>query len=409
MTSTTAFEPTLLDPGQVELRRWRSTSRRVALIWALLVLNVLTFYDEMPRLLPLPGIVGTMLTQGALVAAMALALSVNRPVAVRANVYLLVLSALPLLALLTSLRAEFVFGALFRTGRLATFVAVLWLLSPWWGRRDLLLVRAHLTALWVVLGSVVLGAVLAGGMAFEQNRLAGVLWPIPWTQVAHYAAVAAGLSAVLWMTGVLRRAPALTAVVLATTIMLLTQTRTALFAVIAGVVVAGVSLFTAHTRVRRAFAIAVVVATLAASTVSSVITAWLARGQSTNELGELTGRTKVWTAILDEPRTVVEALVGFGLSNKSFDGLPIDSNWLATFRDLGLLGVGLSVALVLVIAIAATVRPQGPRRALALFLVTYCSVASFTETGLSDASAYLLELSLAASLVMRPVSPWRRA
>ena len=42
------------------------------------------------------------------------------------------------------------------------------------------------------------------------------------------------------------------------------------------------------------------------------------------------------------------------------------------------------------------------QRALALFLVTYCLVASFTETGLSDASAYLLELALAASLLVPP-------
>jgi hypothetical protein len=40
------------------------------------------------------------------------------------------------------------------------FVAALWLLTPWWGRRDLLLVRCHL-ALAVVLGSVLLGVLIA--------------------------------------------------------------------------------------------------------------------------------------------------------------------------------------------------------------------------------------------------------
>jgi hypothetical protein len=39
-------------------------------------------------------------------------------------------------------------------------------------------------------------------------------------------------------------------------------------------------------------------------------------------------------------------------------------------------------------------------RALALFLVVYCLVASFTETGFSDASTYLLELTLAASMLV---------
>jgi hypothetical protein len=55
--------------------------------------------------------------------------------------------------------------------------------------------------------------------------------------------------------------------------------------------------------------------------------------------------------------------------------------------------------LVLFVLTAAWFRPQGPHRALALFLVAYCVIASFTESGLSEASPYLLELTLAASLV----------
>ena len=42
------------------------------------------------------------------------------------------------------------------------------------------------------------------------------------------------------------------------------------------------------------------------------------------------------------------------------------------------------------------------RVALALFLVVYCLVASFTEVGFTDASMYLLELTLAASLLVLP-------
>jgi hypothetical protein len=40
------------------------------------------------------------------------------------------------------------------------------------------------------------------------------------------------------------------------------------------------------------------------------------------------------------------------------------------------------------------------QRALALFLITYCLVASFTEVGFTDVSTYLLELTLAASLLV---------
>ncbi len=61
--------------------------------------------------------------------------------------------------------------------------------------------------------------------------------------------------------------------------------------------------------------------------------------------------------------------------------------------------MAITVMIVLFILTAAWFQPQGPHRALALFLVAYCVVASFTESGLSEASPYLLELTLAASLV----------
>jgi hypothetical protein len=165
------------------------------------------------------------------------------------------------------------------------------------------------------------------------------------------------------------------------------------------VTIAGLSLFTARSRVRKAFAIGVVVFTLGALTLGSVVATWLARGQDTQQLGALTGRKAVWDAILAQPRSTFETFFGFGLSNKSFNGLPIDSNWLGTYYDVGLVGVALTAALVLFVLTAAWFVPQGPHRALALFLVAYCLVASFTESGLSEASTYLLELTLAASLV----------
>jgi hypothetical protein len=54
----------------------------------------------------------------------------------------------------------------------------------------------------------------------------------------------------------------------------------------------------------------------------------------------------------------------------------------------------------MVALIGATVfAPPGPRRAVALFLVTYCLVASYTETGIGDMSTYILSLLVASSLV----------
>jgi hypothetical protein len=373
--------------------------RRVQLVWGLLVLNVMTFFPGAPHVLPIPGMAGKLIAQASLVAALMLVLTVNRPVRVRPSVFIFLLVLLASEALLASIRAEFLFGALFRAGRLFTFAMVLWLLTPWWIRRDLLLVRTHLIVLWFILGSVVLGLLAAPGIAMTGDRLNGILWPIPPTQVGHYAAVATGLTVVLWLAGLLRRGVAVASVLVAVPVLLLTHTRTALIALVAGVLIAGLSLFTARTRARRFLALGAVVFTIGALTVGSVVTTWLARGQDTEEVTELTGRRAVWESILAEPRSTFETLFGLGLSNKSFNGLPIDSNWLGTYYDLGLVGVTITITLVLFVLIAAWFRPQGPQRALALFLVAYCVVASFTESGLSEASPYLLELTLAASLV----------
>ena len=372
---------------------------RVQLAWALLVLNVMTFFPGAPHLLPIPGSLGKLIAQAALIGALTMALMVNRPVRIRPSVFIFLLLTLAAEGLLASIRAEFLFGALFRAGRLCGFALVLWLLTPWWPRRDLLLVRTHLMVLWTILASVVVGLLIAPGLALTEGRLGGALWPIPPTQVGHYSAVAAGLTIVLWMSGHLRRGIALTSVLVAIPVLLLTHTRTALIALLAGVLIAGLSLFTARSRVRKAFAVGIVVFSVGALTLSSVVATWLARGQDTKELGALTGRKAVWDSILAQPRTTFETFFGFGLSNKSFNGLPIDSNWLGTYYDVGLVGVALTITLVLFVLTAAWFRPQGPHRALALFLVAYCVIASFTESGLSEASPYLLELTLAASLV----------
>ena len=53
--------------------------------------------------------------------------------------------------------------------------------------------------------------------------------------------------------------------------------------------------------------------------------------------------------------------------------------------------------------VAAFFQPRDVQRALALFIVTYCLLASFTETAFTDASTYLLDLTVAASLIVIPL------
>lgn len=407
MSSTVAaFRPgraiRALEPAQAHER---SVRRRVGIAWGLLVLNTLTYAGSIVHL---PSMVGKGITQGALPAALLVALTVNRRVIVRPNVFLCLVSLLAIEAILTSLQPQYL-GTVYRTFRLAEFAAALWLLTPWWGRRDLLLVRSHLAAYSVVFATVVLGLLVAPGAAFAGGRLGGVLWVIPSTQLAHYAAVTTGLVVVLWLCGWLRGRVTLPVVIVTVTILLLTHTRTALVGMIAGIFVAGLSLILARARVRKVFAAAGAIAAIAIITLSGFLTTWLARGEGTRQLTELTGRTKVWGPLLALPRDKFQEIFGFGLSNSSFAGLPIDSNWVSSYQEQGLFGVTICALILLFLLMTAYFQPRGVQRALALFLVAYCLVASFTEDGFTDATTYLLELTLAASLLVPPLRRGRKA
>jgi hypothetical protein len=374
--------------------------RRVQLAWGLLVLDVMGYSGA---LIHIPGFVGKAITQGALPLALIVALTVNRHIIIRPNLFLCLVTLLPIEAILTSLQPQYL-GTVYRTFRLIEFVAALWLLTPWWGRRDMLLVRCHLKALGVILGSVLLGLLVAPGHALMYGRLGGALWTIPPTQVGHYAAVTLGLIVVLWLCSELRGWVAAPAAVVALAMLVLSHTRTALVGAVAGILVAGLSLIVAKARVRKMFAIGGAVVAIAIMTASSLFTTWLARGEGTEGLTTLTGRTKVWGPLLSLPRDRFQELFGFGLNNSSFNGLAIDSNWLSSYQEQGLVGLTICALMLIFLFVWAYFRPRGVHRALALFLVTYCLVASFTEDGFTDATPYLLELALAASLLMAPLA-----
>ena len=377
--------------------------RRVTVAWALLVLNALTFYPGVSAL-HIPSSVGKVITQGALPAAIIVALSVNRRVVIRPNVLLCLLCLLVLDATITSLQPQHL-GTIYRTFRLAEFVGTLWLLSPWWGRKDLLLLRCHLSSIGVLLGTVLLGVPFFHGHALVGGRLTGAIWPVPATQVAHYAAVTIGIVALSWLGGRIPGKIGGPVIVVALGMLLLTHTRTALAAMLIGLIVAGLSMLRASSRVRRFFAWLGAIAGVAAVTSAGYITTWLARGQGTHQISELTGRTVVWSQLVNYPRNTFQMIFGFGLSNSSFNGLPIDSNWLSSYEELGLIGVVVCAVILGYLLVAAWFAPRGLERALALFLIVYCLIASFTETGFTDASTYMLEVALAASLLVQPSAP----
>lgn len=400
MTGATASMSVAASGPAARVRGPRAVPGRLVAAWAALLFNVLAF-AELPTLVPIPHVVGQLLTQGSLVLALLLAFVVNPRGVLRPNLFLVLLTMLGVVCLMVSIHSVFLFGSAYRAFRLVGFLAVLWLLTPWWGRRDMLLLRCHRACLWAVVGMVLVGAALAPGVAFSfDGRLAGVLWPVPATQVAHYAAVLFGTSTVLWLCRVTTGRGTVLALAVSGIALILTHTRTALAASLVGILVAGASLFLGHARVRRVSAWGAVGGVLAATVFASGLRTWLLRGQTTQEASQLTGRTEVWSAVFGMDRPKLAELFGSGLSDQSFNGLPIDSNWVATFLDQGWFGIVVEIAVLLLLLLMAATRERGPQRATALFLVVYCIFASFTETGLGTPSPYVLDLAVAASLLV---------
>lgn len=391
-------------PRDMAMARDHSVRRRVNVAWGLLYLNTMTFVGGI-GVLPLPSRVGKGIAQAALPLALLVLLTVNPRLKVRPNAFLCIVSLLVVDAGFTSIQVHQL-GTLFRTVRLAEFVCALWLLTPWWGRSDMLLFKCHLRWTYIALGSVLLGMVVSPGHAFAfDGRLEGVIWPMLPTQVAQYAAVAAGLTIVLWFARQLSGQAALPGVIFAVALLILTHTRTALAALSAGILVAGLNLFTSNARVRKAFTAGGVAVSVAAVTAAGFITTWLARGEGTQGLTTMTGRTNFWTLVLNYPRDRFQEIFGFGLSNASVNGLPIDSNWMASYMQEGLYGVAICAIILAFLLIVTLLSSRGMARALALFLVTYVLVASFAEDAFTDVSTYMLHLTVAASLLAVTLRP----
>ncbi|MFG3498279.1 O-antigen ligase domain-containing protein [Streptomyces sp. NPDC047928] len=386
---------------------WRTdhTPKIVGTVWGLLVLNTLGSTGA-KTLVPLPRSLIQMVTMGALVAAFALALAVNLRPRIRAGSFLLLLTLLLVPSVISSVHLESGFGALFRCARLALFVATLWLLSRWWDG-GLTFVRHHIRMYFAVLASVAVGAVVSPGAAMPElygGRLVGALWPLTPPQIGQYAAVVIGLTVLLVLGGRTDRGSAAVVIVPALVLLALTHTRTATLGLLIGLAAAIGSLVPTSAAARRFFAWAVLCAAVAAVGLGSALQAWFLRGQSQENFTSLTGRAKVWDALLAAPRTTSEYLFGAGLGDKSFGGLPIDNSWLAVYHEQGVTGVALVAAIIIVSGGVALLRPPSPARACAIFLIGYCVIASYTEAGLGDASPYLLHLAVAASLLAAPAA-----
>lgn len=374
--------------------------RAVGVAWGLLILNTLGSTGAV-TIVHLPRSVTQLVTMGALATAFLLALVVNPKLRFRPSAYLLLLTLLLAVSILSSLSLESGLGALFRCFRLSLFVATLWLLTRWWDG-DTRFARYHIKGYAIVLTTVAVGLVVSPGKAMPGvygGRLSGAVWPLTPPQIGQYAAVISGLALLLWLGKRVDRRSALLVVVPAVALLMLTHTRTATLGLIIGLLAALSSLWLTSARARKVFAGIAVVAGFSVVALSTLLQAWFLRGQSEDNFSTLTGRAKVWDALLSAPRTLGENLFGIGLGDKSYDGLPIDNSWLAVFHEQGLVGCAIVAAFLLVLLVVAMLRPPSLERACALFLIVYCISASYTEAGLGDASPYLLHLAVAGSLL----------
>ncbi|WP_328437298.1 O-antigen ligase domain-containing protein [Streptomyces sp. NBC_00444] len=381
------------------------TPKIVGVAWGLLALNTLGSTGA-DTIVPLPRSLIQLVTMGSLVAAFALALAVNPRLRIRASAFLFLLTLLLVPSMISSVDLESGFGALFRCARLALFIGTLWLLSRWWDG-SLTFVRHHIRTYFAVLATVAVGAVISPGAAMPERyggRLVGALWPLTPPQIGQYAAVIIGLTVLLLLGRRTDRTSAAVVIVPSLALLALTHTRTATIGLLIGLALAIGSLILTSAAARRFFVWTVLCAAVAAVGFASALQAWFLRGQSKEYFTSLTGRAKVWDALLAEPRTTAEKVFGMGLGDKSFGGLPIDNSWLAVYQEQGLIGVTLVSAIIIVLGGVALLRPPSLQRACAIFLIGYCAIASYTEAGLGDASPYLLHLALAASLLAAPAT-----
>ncbi|MER7533871.1 O-antigen ligase domain-containing protein [Streptomyces sp. NPDC097704] len=375
--------------------------KSVGAAWALLALNVLGSAGA-KTVVTIPRSLIQMVTMGALVGAFTLALTANLRLRIRPSAFVFLLTLLLVPSLISSVDVGA--GALFRCARLALFVGTLWLLSRWWDG-SLRFVRYHIRMYFAVLVLVAAGLVISPGTAMPEyygGRLVGALWPLTPPQIGQYSAVVIGLSVLLLLGRRTTLTGAAVVVVPSFVLLAMTHTRTATLGMIIGLVLAIGSLFLTSAAARKFFGWTVLCASVGAVVFGSALRTWFLRGQSQENFSNLTGRAKVWDSLLSAPRTTGDTVFGLGLGDKSWDGLPIDNSWLAVYNEQGLLGVAVVAAFLLALGGIALLRPPSLSRACAIFLISYCVISSYTEVGLGDASAYLLHLALAASLLAAP-------
>lgn len=311
-------------------------------------------------------------------------------------------SLLAVVAFLPPLGGRAGIGSLFRAGRFfLTLILLIQLLSVFAHDRYIPL-RGHIAVMKVVVASSLVS--LVAGKGFDnEGRLITQLPALTAPGLAQWTALFSVILVFLLLQQAIPRRSGLLWLVASTACLLLSHSRTPLVAGGAGFVAGVLAMFVSSERARRLVSWTLFSVPVAALMFGPAVQAWFLRGQDPDTLNTLTGRTKAWAKVYSFPRDIYSQLFGVGLTDKSIEGLSIDSGYLSVYHEQGRIGVAIIVAIfVLYLARILTRRPSMPR-AIATFLVVYVLIASYTETGIGDMSSYVLHLMLAMVMVLMPM------
>jgi hypothetical protein len=274
------------------------------------------------------------------------------------------------------------------------------------------LVRAHLWAHVLLAATVVASLAYAPSQAWRPlsslgtgYRLQGVIIPMLPPRVGEVGAILFGLALLGLLCRKLSMIPSVGLMGLGVVLVAASRTRTSAAAIAFGLVIA--LIITRKTWAGRIASLVVPgLIGIAFLTIGSLHT-WVLRGQGTQQISSLSGRTTSWQAVLDEKVSIQTAIIGHGLGNKrvllrrgegDIDVMAIDNSWLGLYWETGLLAVTI-VAIALILAWVSVLRAPTPYiRACGALLLGYVTAASLNESGLSDLSSMTVHLLVAAAI-----------
>ena len=262
-------------------------------------------------------------------------------------------------------------------------------------------IRSLLTsmALFGLFAAVSGVASIAGG-----DRLVATLPPLNPNDIALLcAAPAIGLLHEL-IIGTRRWSRGVPMLALLIAIVVLTQSRTGLLAMLAAFVV--VFLHARSLRPNAVIALVLLVPfTAAAVTLTNLITSVAERGDASGQnIVTLSSRTIAWQAVLSTPETSWAHWIGSGMAVRQvqvagqyWDNQVLDSSWFSALAQAGVVGVVIMAGWIVVVA-SWSFRAR-TLRSITTPLITFLVIRSFLENGLIDTNMmFVLFFSVALIL-----------